>query len=411
MDEKAGLLYRLHVFRPQHRAAAEREHDALPLRQLPDVRGLAVAEIGLALVREDVRDLFALPGLEVLVGVDEVQPGQAGELAADRSLAAAHEAAQHDIALAVLFVQALDRHFAVGAAQDGLARLRLKLHARPDGLRVRGLHDQHEQPVPRFGFLWVRELHGGGHGRVIDRVEHIFGLVRQKMQRGGVLLGEHADRRGVEHDLDVARDVPPAEHRHMRARDRSAQLLLQRRRLFHATPGDGQICALRHAVVRHDRRRAAVAQQQHLFAAQLDAIPRKGFGKAQDVGIVAGGLSVPEGDRVDRVQVARGGVHRVQQRDDRFFVGDGAVDAAQLGLGQMKRLFERLGRHGHADVVRVLSGCGEQLRVQLGAHGVAERPAEQRIGRLFRLESAEFLHGQQHVPQPPNCPSVSKKPG
>src|SRR5699024_10873333 len=133
MDEQAGLLYRLHVFRTQHRAAAEREHDALPLRQLPDVRGLAVAEIGLALVREDVRDLFALPGLEVLVGIDEVQPGQAGELAADRSLAAAHEAAQHDIALAVLFVQALDRHFAVGAAQDGLARLRRKLHARPDG--------------------------------------------------------------------------------------------------------------------------------------------------------------------------------------------------------------------------------------------------------------------------------------
>ena len=93
MDEQAGLAYRFHVFRPQHRAAAERQHDAVALGQLADVSSLAVAEVGFTLVGKDIRDLFALLRLEILVGVDKVQPGQAGQFAADGGLAAAHEAA------------------------------------------------------------------------------------------------------------------------------------------------------------------------------------------------------------------------------------------------------------------------------------------------------------------------------
>ena len=47
----------------------------------------------------------------------------------------------------------------------------------------------------------------------------------------------------------------------------------------------------------------------------------------------------------------------------------------------------------------------------LGTHRMAERPAEQRVGRLFRLECPEFLHGKQHFHQPPSFSSVAKKSG
>ena len=128
----------------------------------------------------------------------------------------------------MLLVQTLDRHFTVGAAQNGFACLRLEGHAGPDGLRMRRLHDQHEQSVACFGLARIGELHGRRHRRIVDRIEHILGLVRQIMQRSRVFLRVHAHRRGIEHDMNIARNVPAAEHGNACARNGIGQLLLQR---------------------------------------------------------------------------------------------------------------------------------------------------------------------------------------
>ena len=64
------------------------------------------------------------------------------------------------------------------------------------------------------------------------------------------------------------------------------------------------------------------------------------------------------------MQITRGGVDLVEQRNDRFFVRDGAVDAAQLALCQSKRFLQILRRYGDADVIRVLAGGCKQLCVQ-----------------------------------------------
>ena len=82
--------------------------------------------------------------------------------------------------------------------------------------------------------------------------------------------------------------------------------------LFQIAAGDSEVRALARTVVRHDGCRAAVAEQQDLFAAQRHTVAYERLGKAEDVGIVADGLSVAESDRVDRMQVARGGIHPVE---------------------------------------------------------------------------------------------------
>ena len=169
-------------------------------------------------------------------------------------------------------MQTLDRHFAVGAAQNGLARLRLEGDAGPDGLRVCRLHDEHEQTVAGDRLARVSQLHGGRHRRIVDRVEHIFGLVRQIMQGSGSLFRVHAHRRGIEHDMNIARNVPAAEHGNACSRNGIGQLLLQRLRLLEIAAGDGQVRTLCHTVIRHHGSRAAVAEQQHLFTSQGNAV-------------------------------------------------------------------------------------------------------------------------------------------
>ena len=188
-------------------------------------------------------------------------------------------------------------------------------------------------------------------------------------------------------------------------------LLLERGGLFQIAAGDSEVRALARTVVRHDGCRAAVAEQQDLFAAQRHTVAHERLGKAEDVGIVADGLSVAEGDCVDRMQVARGGIHPVEQLDDRLFVRNGAVDAGELFFCEVERFGKIIGRNRDADVRRVLTRGPEQLRVQLGTHRMAERPAEQRVGWLFRPECPEFLHGKQHFHQPPSFSSVVKKSG
>ena len=199
----------------------------------------------------------------------------------------------------MLFVQPLDSHPSVGAAQDGFAGLRCKAHAGPDGLRVSSLHDQHIKPVACFGLFRVCQPHSRCDRRVIDRVKHVLGLMRQKMQRGRLFLGKHADRRGIEHDLDVARDMPTAEHGYMCAGQDVTDLPLQGGSFFKIAPGDGQVCALRGTVICHHRSGAAVAKQQYLFAAQGNAVPLERFGKAEDISVVPDGLSLHKSDGID----------------------------------------------------------------------------------------------------------------
>ena len=92
MDEQTGFTHCVNVLLLQHCAAAERQHDAVPLGQLTDVGAFPIAEIGFTLFGKNIGDLFAFLRFEVLVSVDKVQPGQTGKLAANRRLAAAHEA-------------------------------------------------------------------------------------------------------------------------------------------------------------------------------------------------------------------------------------------------------------------------------------------------------------------------------
>ena len=235
--------------------------------------------------------------------------------------------------------------------------------------------------------------------------------MRQIVQRREIFLRIHADRRRIQYDLDVARDVAAAVYGDARVRHGLGDLLLERGGLFQIAAGDSEVRALARTVVRHDGCRAAVAEQQDLFAAQRHTVAYERLGKAEDVGIVADGLSVAESDRVDRMQVARGGIHPVEQLDDRLFVRNGAVDAGELFFCEVERFGKIIGRNRDADVRRVLTRGPEQLRVQLGTHRMAEWPAEQRVGWLFRPECPEFLHGKQHFHQPPSFSSVVKKSG
>ena len=111
------------------------------------------------------------------------------------------------------------------------------------------------------------------------------------------------------------------------------------------------------------------------------------------------------------MQVCRTRVDLVEQRDDRFFVRDGQVDAGEFLPGQCKRVDQLLGRHSDRDVVGIPTGCREECGVQVGTHGVTERIAEQRVGLALGLEGLEFFKRQQHDNQPPKRCSASKKSG
>ena len=70
------------------------------LQQAGDDPPLAVAEVGLAVDREDVRDRHAGGRLDLVVGVAEGQAEALREAAADGALAGAHQADEHDRARA-----------------------------------------------------------------------------------------------------------------------------------------------------------------------------------------------------------------------------------------------------------------------------------------------------------------------
>ena len=72
IDEQAGFAHRVNVLLPQHRAAAERQHDAVPLGQLTDVGAFPISEIGFTLFGKNIGDFFAFLRFEVLVGIDKV---------------------------------------------------------------------------------------------------------------------------------------------------------------------------------------------------------------------------------------------------------------------------------------------------------------------------------------------------
>ena len=72
IDKQAGFAHCVNVLLPQHCAAAERQHDAVPLGQLADVGAFPIAEIGFTLFGKNIGDLFAFLRFKVLVGVDKV---------------------------------------------------------------------------------------------------------------------------------------------------------------------------------------------------------------------------------------------------------------------------------------------------------------------------------------------------
>ena len=79
------------------RSSTESDHARLRTRQcLPDEPGLDLAERGLALGREQLRDRAVLVG-DGRVDVDERPPEPARHVCADRRLPRAHEADEDDV--------------------------------------------------------------------------------------------------------------------------------------------------------------------------------------------------------------------------------------------------------------------------------------------------------------------------
>ena len=92
-DEQTGLLDSRHILRTEDRAAAECKFEAVFLRQLFNIRGLVVAEIGFALFSENLGDFLAFLRFKVDVRINKFQSGQTRQLTADSGLAAAHKTA------------------------------------------------------------------------------------------------------------------------------------------------------------------------------------------------------------------------------------------------------------------------------------------------------------------------------
>ena len=84
--------------RPRDGAPAGCEDDVGEQRELRDHGFLAVAKSGLAFDLEDGRDRHAAARLELVVGVEKALAQAAGELAAERRLAGAHQSDQKQIA-------------------------------------------------------------------------------------------------------------------------------------------------------------------------------------------------------------------------------------------------------------------------------------------------------------------------
>jgi hypothetical protein len=81
--------------------AASRQHQRRPRRQdTADDAALAVAEFGFAALGENFGDGHAGGRLDLGIGVDERQPEPRRQTLADRALARAHHADEHDGALA-----------------------------------------------------------------------------------------------------------------------------------------------------------------------------------------------------------------------------------------------------------------------------------------------------------------------
>ena len=89
VDQLAGV-------RVHDGAAAGRQHLRAVVQQPGDHARLAGAEIGLAVLFENLRNGHAGGAFDLAIGVDERDPEPAGKPAADRRLAGAHHADEHD---------------------------------------------------------------------------------------------------------------------------------------------------------------------------------------------------------------------------------------------------------------------------------------------------------------------------
>ena len=89
--DTAASLMRLARLGIDEGAAAGRQDMRRPLQQPLDDPPLAIAERGLAEPLEDLLDRAAGRGLDLVVGVDEIEPEPLGQAPADRSLPRPHQ--------------------------------------------------------------------------------------------------------------------------------------------------------------------------------------------------------------------------------------------------------------------------------------------------------------------------------
>ncbi len=96
-DQRAARRQSFPVGGAEHRAAADRDHQARGCSQLAAERRLQRPECRLTILREDVRDGFPRPRHDQIVQINEAAAHPRGYLATDAGLARAHEAGEGDV--------------------------------------------------------------------------------------------------------------------------------------------------------------------------------------------------------------------------------------------------------------------------------------------------------------------------
>ena len=98
-DDHAGAAEIVNVLGVDHDPAAGRNNQVLPLAQLLHDFALNLAEIALAVLREDIAYFAAFPPLNFSVHIDQLAFKPLGHQPAGRAFAGSHEPNQNDVCL------------------------------------------------------------------------------------------------------------------------------------------------------------------------------------------------------------------------------------------------------------------------------------------------------------------------
>ena len=207
-----------------------------------------------------------------------------------------------------------------------------RLTAAEEGTRVGGLRGEHVEPALGGDPARARLQHafdGGIHpagGRVDEHV-------RVRVQAGGVLIGECA----------VAATAGETVHL---------------RRAETARDGHGRL------------RRAARAEDQHLFPLEREPNVADERRHAHEVGVVSIELSAPADNGIHRADGTGGLGELIEQGDDRLLIGNGDVDAGEVLAAEERLQFLRLQLPEFVVIVR-------EGAVDLGRIAVPEPAADE----------------------------------